>query len=132
MKNALFTTLFLLYGIYTFGQEYNEINSNPDFKGFSLIESHPQYPGGIEGFKADLSKNIEIPKKVKKNDLHGSVLIRFIIQVDGSVSEIAIIESDDKLFNKPTIKAIKKLKKWKPAIQNGKSVKVAFQQKVNY
>ncbi|EPR66004.1 hypothetical protein ADICYQ_4993 [Cyclobacterium qasimii M12-11B] len=42
------------------------------------------------------------------------------------------MNSDDKLFNKPTIKAIKKLKKWKPAIQNGKSVKVAFQQKVNY
>ncbi|GEO20033.1 energy transducer TonB [Cyclobacterium qasimii] len=48
------------------------------------------------------------------------------------MAEIRNMNSDDKLFNKPTIKAIKKLKKWKPAIQNGKSVKVAFQQKVNY
>lgn len=132
MKKVFFTTLLLLYGFYSYGQEYQEINTNPDLEGFSLIESHPQYPGGIEGFNSDLSKNIEIPKKAQKKDLHGSVLVRYVIQVNGSVSEIAIIESDDEIFNKPTIKALKKLKKWKPDIQNGKPVRVAFQQKVKY
>jgi TonB family protein len=96
------------------------------------MESYPKYPDGIEGFFSDLKNNIEIPKKAVKKDMHRSVTVGFVVQTDGSISEISIIESDDKIFNQSAINAIEGLKKWKPGIQKGNPIKVAYQQKINF
>jgi len=120
------------FSINCHAQEYQEINNNPDFKGFSLIESYPQYPGGIDGLLEDISERAIIPEKAIKKGLHGSVTVSFIVQVDGSISEIEIIESDNKIFNQPTIDVLTHLEKWKRSIQRGEPVKVKFEQKIKY
>ena len=74
-----------------------------------MIASEPQYPGGIEGFFSDISTHVEIPKKALKKGLHGSVLVRFVVQTDGYISEISILERDNELFNQSTSDVLGKL-----------------------
>jgi len=132
MRKALVTSIFFLGMLSAYGQDFQEINNDPSHQGFNLMESYPKYPGGIEGFFSDLKNNIEMPKKAIKKGIHGSVKVRFVVQTDGSISEISIIESDDKIFNPSAINAIEGLKKWKPGIQKGNPIKVAYQQKINF
>jgi len=93
------------------------------------VDQLPQYPGGKEAMVRFMINNLtsELEPGIKY-----AVKAMFIIDEEGRVSEAQILHSDDAALNTQVLKAIKKMKKWKPGIQNGQAVAVRFVMPVTF
>ena len=114
-------------------ENYQEINPYGGQSGsFSLVERWPMYPNGIDGVNQHIAENLKYPKKAEKEKVEGRVVISYVVEIDGSVEEIKIIESVNPLLDEEAKRVISTLKKWKPAVQRGNPVKTAYQQVINF
>ena len=95
---------------------------------FTLVEKPPQYPGGYSAFYKFIGDNLKYPETAIENKVEGSVMASFIIEKDGTLTNIKI---DKKKLGSGTdeeaIRVLKLAKKWEPGISNGKAVRVKYQ-----
>lgn len=106
-------------------------------KTFNTPEVMPEFPGGMEALYAYLAKNLNYPDEAKKNEVQGNVIINFIIEKDGKVSNVKIVSNNLKgKENTPesaidecvmeAVEIIKNMPDWKPGMEKGKAVKTVF------
>lgn len=89
------------------------------------LQVQPEFPGGIEGFYAYTKKNFRVPEL--DQDLKTRVLVSFVIEKDGSLTDIQVPRDPGFGLKKEAIRMLSSLKiKWKPGIQNGKPVRVRY------
>lgn len=93
---------------------------------YEIVEVMPVFPGGETGMMKYLSDNIKYPEEAMKADIEGRVLTRFIINSDGSISDVEISKSVHPLLDAEAIRVVKAMPKWTPGKVNGKAVKVRF------
>ena len=93
---------------------------------FSVVEVMPQYPGGQIAMLKYLMENIKYPEQAMKEGIQGRVTVRFIVEKDGSISDVKPILSVHPLLNKEAVRVVKSMPKWSPGKQNGKPVRVRF------
>ena len=79
----------------------------------------PEFPGGVAALKTFLVKSLKYPKKAYNDSLEGKVLARIVVEPNGDITNIEIIESLSPECDKETIRVIKKMPDWNPARQNG-------------
>ncbi len=91
---------------------------------FSVAEQMPEYPGGSDSLMNDVIANVIYPKQCLDSNIQGKVYLRFVVNEDGTLSNIEAVKSPNKLLSESAIAAIDKIKKFKPGKQNGKPVKV--------
>lgn len=118
--------------------------------------TNPEFPGGKKGLMKFLSKNVTYPKEAASYDVEGSVIMVFIINEDGTLSEISAHEckidrfnttkfsqeTEQKqkqlkehfalLFAKEGARVIRKMPKWKPGMLNGKATRVKISQPISF
>jgi protein TonB len=99
--------------------------------GFIAIEEQPEFPGGPAAWKNFLSRYLQVPASLNGGELK-TVKINFMVDVDGSVTGFTIIQSAGREFDNEVIRVLKKMPKWKPAMQNGRPVSVPFTQPVTF
>lgn len=103
-----------------------EIVADPNEVVYEFAEQRPIYPGGEEAFLADLHRAIVYPQMEKENFIMGKVYLRYIVEKDGSMSNVEIARgvSGGPGLGKEAVRAVKSLtKKYTPAKQNGKPVR---------
>jgi protein TonB len=105
---------------------YSKGQTNDTSKIYSTVEQNPEYPGGDAALMKFLTKNIQYPILANSDDFCGKILIRFVIDTDGSVINPRFIRSCGLKFDQELLRVIKLLPKFKPGYQNGKAVKVYF------
>lgn len=93
---------------------------------FDVVEVMPQFPGGQIAMLQYLMKNIKYPEQAMKEGIQGRVAVRFIVEKDGSISDVKPILSVHPLLNKEAVRVVKSMPKWTPGKQNGKPVRVRF------
>ncbi|MBC8643760.1 energy transducer TonB [Flavobacterium lindanitolerans] len=81
-------------------------------------------PGGIAGFYAYVKKNYRIPEV--DDDVSGNVIVNFVVEKDGSLTDIKVVRDLGYGTGKEAIRMLKSAPKWKPGIQNGKAVRVSY------
>jgi protein TonB len=91
-----------------------------------IFDQAPMYPNGVNGIMEHLGKNVKYPKKAKRKNIQGRVLLKFTVQKDGGVGSIEIIDSVNPLLDAESIRVIKLMEKWIPGILNGEEVSVSF------
>ena len=91
---------------------------------FSVVEVMPQYPGGQIAMLQYLMKNIKYPEQATKEGIQGRVAVSFIVEKDGSISNVRPIHSVHTLLDKEAVRVVKSMPKWSPGKQNGKPVRV--------
>lgn len=98
-----------------------------------IADQMAEFPGGKEALRRYLGQKIEYPPYLKEVGESGYVLLRFVVEKDGSVSNITVIR-DEIGHGAPeaAIGAIKGMPRWKPGMQNGKPVRSWFMQKVRF
>lgn len=96
------------------------------------VEEMPEFPGGEEALLEYIAKNTKYPKKAQKKDIQGTVLVNFIVEVDGSVTRAKIIKSVNPMLDAEAIRVVKSLPKWKPGTQDGIPVKVYYDIPFNF
>ncbi len=95
-------------------------------KKFEAISSNPVYPGGDLAFHRFLGENIHYPAKSKLNNIEGLVNTSFVIEKDGSISDVEVLSSPAEDLSQEAIRVLLSSPKWKPAIQSGLPVSYKF------
>lgn len=104
----------------------NDVLGDPDAeKIFQIVEQQPEFPGGEKELMKYLS-SIKYPEIARENDIEGSVYIRFVVEKNGSVSNVEVAKGSDKILNDAAMAHVKKMPSWKPGKQNGKEVRVQY------
>lgn len=89
-----------------------------------FAEEIPEFPGGEQERAKFISKNLVYPKKAIKNNIQGSVYAKFIVEKDGSLSNIEIVRSLGHGCDEEVVRVIKLMPRWKPGKQNGEPVRI--------
>ncbi|MDB5005599.1 MAG: TonB family protein [Mucilaginibacter sp.] len=97
-----------------------------DSRVFSQVEHSPEFPGGITMFSHYLSTNIHYPAADKKSKTEGKVLVKFIVEKDGSLSNIVAVRSPSESMKAEAVRVLAASPKWVPGVQNGHAVRVAY------
>jgi len=96
--------------------DYNQI--------FTKVEIESEYPGGTAAWMRYLNKNFRYPEDAINNEIQGTVVVQFIVDKDGIVSDVEVVDGPDAGgLRQEAIRVIKQSGKWIPAIQNGRQVK---------
>jgi protein TonB len=93
---------------------------------FGSIEVLPQPDGGMAGWAKFLQKNLQYPALARENNISGKVFVSFIVEKDGQLTDIKIVRGLGYGLDEETIRVLKLAKSWKPGIQNGHPVRVAY------
>lgn len=94
----------------------------------------PTYPGGLAALSQFLSDNIKYPKEAEKANITGRVLVGFIVDVDGAISESRVEHSTHPLLDREALRVIRLMPAWNPAKEKatGKPVKVRYHLPVTF
>ena len=91
-----------------------------------VAEIMPEFPGGTEALLSFIKDNLEYPQKAIDEQTEGRVIIRFVINSNGEISEPTILKGINKNLDQAAIDVINKLPRWKPGQQDGQPVSVRF------
>lgn len=99
----------------------------------SFVPSYtaPEFPGGLSAWMHFLNRNLRVPESLAPGEKK-SVRVRFQVGADGSVSGFNVVQSAGAGFDAEVIRVLKKMPKWKPAIQNGHPTIISFTQPVTF
>jgi TonB family protein len=103
-------------------------DTNPTLKGpvFSSVEQVPEFPGGVTAFGQYLGRNIRYPALARENKTQGRVIVTFIVEKDGSLTDVHVARGIGDGADEEAVRVINLSPKWKPGIQNGKPVRVSY------
>ena len=95
-------------------------------KVFDVVEEMPQFPGGQAALMEYLSKNIKYPVVAEENGVQGRVIVQFVVERDGSITDVKVVKSVDPSLDKEATRVVKSMPKWQPGKQNGSAVRVKY------
>ena len=95
-------------------------------KVFDVVEQMPSFPGGDAELMKFLSTHIKYPVVAEENGIQGRVIATFVVERDGSISDVKVIKSVDPSLDKEAIRVLKSMPKWIPGKQNGSAVRVKY------
>ena len=99
---------------------------------FVAVEQQAEFPGGMAALMKWLSNNIRYPEAAQQNDVQGRVIVKFIVEKDGSVSQAQIVKGVDKDLDKEALRVVNKMPKWQAGKNNGVAVRSYFTLPVNF
>ncbi|MBO6017889.1 MAG: energy transducer TonB [Prevotella sp.] len=95
-------------------------------KVFDVVEQMPQFPGGPNALFEYLSKNIKYPVVAEENGIQGRVIVTFVVERDGSITDVKVAKSVDPSLDKEAQRVVKSMPHWIPGKQNGSAVRVKY------
>ncbi len=95
-------------------------------KVFDVVEQMPEFPGGPAALMKWLNDNIKYPAVAEENGIQGRVVCTFVVERDGSVTDVQVARSIDPSLDKEAVRVLKKMPKWIPGKQNGSAVRVKY------
>jgi protein TonB len=95
-------------------------------KVFDVVEQMPSFPGGDTELMKFLHDHIKYPVVAEENGIQGRVIAQFVVERDGSISDVKVIKSVDPSLDKEAIRVLKSMPKWIPGKQNGSAVRVKY------
>jgi protein TonB len=95
------------------------------------VEIESEYPGGITAWQRFLNRNLHYPQEAVDNEIQGAVVVQFIVDKEGNVSDVEAVSGPPEL-RAEAVRVIKKSGKWTPAIQNGRKVKSYKKQPIGF
>jgi protein TonB len=97
-----------------------------DNKIFEVVEQKPSFPGGDGALMSWLSQNIKYPSIAAEMGVQGRVIVQFVVEKDGSITDVKIAKSVDPSLDKEAARVIKSMPQWIAGRQNGSAVRVRF------
>ena len=101
-------------------------------KVFDVVEQMPSFPGGDAELMKFLHDHMKYPAVAEENGIQGRVICTFVVERDGSITEVKVIKSVDPSLDKEAIRVLKSMPKWIPGKQNGSAVRVKYTVPVNF
>ena len=99
---------------------------------FQVVEQDPEFPGGVEALYKFVQQNIKYPQLAKENNITGRVFVQFVVEKDGSVSNVRAARDIGGGCGAEAVRVVKSMPKWTPGKQRGKAVRAAYTLPVNF
>ncbi|WP_308234274.1 TonB family protein [uncultured Prevotella sp.] len=101
-------------------------------KIFTVVEQMPMYPGGDGALMGYLRDNIKYPTVAAENGVQGRVVVGFVVERDGSITDVKILRGVDPSLDREAMRVVKSMPRWNPGKQNGSAVRVKYQVPVSF
>ena len=99
---------------------------------FVAVEQPAEFPGGQAAMMKWLSSNIRYPEAAQQNEIQGRVVVKFVVEKDGSVSQVQVVKGIDKDLDREAVRVVQKMPKWQPGKNNGVAVRSYFNLPVTF
>jgi protein TonB len=99
---------------------------------FTVVESMPTFPGGMGALMKYLAENIKYPPLAKESGIQGRVFINFVVEPDGSISNVKVLRGIGGGCDEEAVRVVKNMPKWSPGKQRGKPVRVSYNLPVKF
>ena len=93
---------------------------------FKVVEDRPQFPGGDAELMKFLQQNVKYPKEAQAQGKQGRVIVQFVVEKDGSITDAKVLKPVDPLLDAEALRIVNMMPKWTPGKQRGKAVRVYF------
>jgi TonB family protein len=101
-------------------------------KVFDVVENMPSFPGGAVKMMEYLMMNIRYPEAAHKAGIQGRVVVNFIVEPDGTISNAHVQKGVSEELDQEALRVIKNMPKWKPGMQSGKAVRVKYTTPISF
>jgi len=95
-------------------------------KPFDVVEQMPEFPGGMEALMKYLQESVKYPKEAFEKGIQGRVVVQFVIEKDGSISEVKVVKKVNEHLDAEAVRVVNAMPKWKPGKQKGETVRVKY------
>ena len=95
-------------------------------KVFDIVEQQPLFPGGPAALMKYLSENTKYPVVAQENGVQGRVTVQFVVEKDGSISDVHVLRGVDPSLDREAVRVVKSMPRWTPGKQNGITVRVIY------
>ena len=95
-------------------------------KVFDVVEEMPHFPGGPAALQAFLSSNTKYPVVAQENGVQGRVIVSFVVERDGSITDVKVVRSVDPSLDREASRVVRSMPRWSPGKQNGSAVRVKY------
>lgn len=93
---------------------------------FMIVEAMPSFPGGQEALAEYVQENLKYPESARENGIQGRVFVNFVVEKDGSISNVKISRGLGGECDKEAMRVVQSMPKWIPGTQRGKAVRVSY------
>ena len=101
-------------------------------KIFTVVEQMPMFPGGDAALMGYLRDNMHYPTVAAENGVQGRVVVGFVVERDGSITDVNVLRSVDPSLDREAMRVVKSMPRWNPGKQNGSAVRVKYQVPVSF
>ena len=123
MKKIILFSLVLLFSTAIFGQTDKKNNETI----FTTTEVMPEFPGGMEALYTFITQEIVYPQDAREHGVTGTVLVQFVIEKDGSVSNAETVVPLYPSIDRESVRTIMAMPKWNPGMSEGRPIRCYFQ-----
>lgn len=109
-----------------FSQDIVDVNPEPEPEPYTYVEIMPEFVGGYSKLVEYLSNNLTYPPMAMDAGIEGTVYVGFVIEGDGSITNVKILRGVHSKLDEEAINVISKMPKWKPGVQNNNYVRVSY------
>ena len=93
---------------------------------YNNIEIMPEFPGGFSELMNFLTSNVNYPESAKTNNIEGRTIISFVVEKDGSITDIEVLRGFDKDCDAEAVRVVSTMPKWKPGVKDSETVRCRF------
>ena len=93
---------------------------------YDTVEQMPEFPGGMPAMIEFLQTNLKYPSDAKKQNVGGRVLVMFVVETDGTISNVRVAKKVFPSLDAEAVRVVKAMPKWNPGKEKGKPVRVNF------
>ena len=136
MKKTILILLIILSPVFAFATDYTNLESTKSINSsekndsdqhvFDTAEQMPSFPGGNQALVSYLCRNIIYPVRAEIKGIQGRVLVSFIVEDNGKITNASVKKSVDPYLDKEALRVVKSMPKWIPGKINGKNVRVCY------
>ena len=108
------------------GVEILEVTEPDENSIFQVVETQPEFPGGMAELMKYLQKNIRYPQICKEQRVQGRVIVQFVVNADSTITDVNVIKPVNPYLDQEALRVVKAMPKWNPGKQRGEPVRVRF------
>lgn len=141
MKNLYLIVAFLILSIGAASAQKTDSALTPTLdtptdnwsdKIFTSVQVPPEFPGGPRAFSAFVSKNIVYPAVARQNGIEGRVIVNFVIEKDGSLTNIKVLRGIGGGCDEEAVRVMKLCPNWIHASQSGHAVRISYSVPISF
>ena len=100
--------------------------SESSTKVYDAVDEMPSFPGGLNVLMTFLAQNMVYPVTAQENGVQGRVTVSFVVETDGSITDVKVARSVDPFLDREAMRIVKAMPKWTPGKKDGKPVRVKY------